>query len=177
MADPFHAWNEESNLATASYTHVPLAMFVVNRDAILANPHSLGLSVAPEKRIEDVAADLGRFVSIAIAFPAFTDGRGYSLARMLVERYQYTNEIRAVGNVLQDQIPLMRRCGINALVVTHEPTRAALAENRLPEVAIFINRLALPKCRLAPTPFFVVSPDISEAQALWLRLCLLDFLQ
>jgi len=153
IADPFHAWSETSDPATASYVHVPVPVFLANREAILANPHPLGLLVSPGDRIEDIAADLGRFASIAIAFPAFTDGRGYSTARMLTERYQYANEIRAVGDVLQDQIPLMRRCGINALVVTHEPTRAALLENRLPEVAIFYQPTGTTEVPVGTRPF------------------------
>ncbi|MCZ4345854.1 phosphoadenylyl-sulfate reductase [Devosia sp. J2-20] len=153
MADPFRAWSEESDAATASYTHVPLPVFVANRDAFLANPHPLGLQVSPGDRIEDVEADLGRFASIAITFPAFTDGRGYSTARLLTERYQYANEIRAVGDVLQDQIPLMRRCGVNALVVTHEPTRDALVENRLPEVGIFYQPVGTAEVPVGTRPF------------------------
>lgn len=153
MADPFRAWSEESDAATASYTHVPLPVFVANRDAFLANPHPLGLQLSPGDRIEDVEADLGRFASIAITFPAFTDGRGYSTARLLTERYQYANEIRAVGDVLQDQIPLMRRCGVNALVVTHEPTRDALVENRLPEVGIFYQPVGTAEVPVGTRPF------------------------
>ena len=153
IADPFHAWADESDPATASYTHVPLPVFLANRDAILANPHPLGLLVSPGDRVEDVAADLGRFASIAIAFPGFTDGRGYSTARLLVERYGYAQEIRAVGDVLQDQIPLMRRCGVNALVVTHEPTRAALTENRLPEVGIFYQPVGVTEVPVGTRPF------------------------
>ncbi|MFN4210856.1 MAG: DUF934 domain-containing protein, partial [Devosia sp.] len=65
----------------------------------------------------------------------------------------YSGEIRAVGDVLQDQIPLMRRCGINALVVTHEPTRAALLENRLPEVAIFYQPVGTTEVPVGTRPF------------------------
>ena len=70
-------------------------------------------------------------------FPAFTDGRGYSSARLLVERFGYKGELRAVGDVLADQIPLMRRCGITAFVVKHEPTRKALENGELATVNIF----------------------------------------
>jgi phosphoadenosine phosphosulfate reductase len=153
IADPFHEWADDSDPATASYKHVPLAVFLANRDAFLANPHPLGLLVVPGDRIEDVEADLGRFASIAIKFPAFSDGRGYSTARLLSERFRYSGEIRAVGDVLQDQIPLMRRCGINALVVTHEPTRAALLENRLPEVAIFYQPVGTTEVPVGTRPF------------------------
>jgi phosphoadenosine phosphosulfate reductase len=153
IADPFHDWAEDSDPATASYKHVPLPVFLANREAFLANPHPLGLLVVPGDRIEDVEADLGRFASVAIRFPAFSDGRGYSTARLLSERFHYAGEIRAVGDVLQDQIPLMRRCGITALVVTHEPTRAALIENRLPEVAIFYQPVGTSEVPVGTRPF------------------------
>jgi phosphoadenosine phosphosulfate reductase len=153
IADPFHEWAEDSDPATASYKHVPLPVFLANRDAFLANPHPLGLLVVPGDRIEDVEADLGCFASVAIKFPAFSDGRGYSTARLLAERYKYAGEIRAVGDVLQDQIPHMRRCGFNALVVTHEPTRAALIENRLPEVAIFYQPVGVTEVPIGTRPF------------------------
>ena len=153
IADPFHDWTDESEPATARYQHVPLPVFLAHREAFLANPHPLGLLVAPGESVEDVADDLERFASIAIKFPGFTDGRGYSTARLVSQRYQYTNEIRAVGDVLQDQIPLMRRCGFNALVVTHEPTRAALIENRLPEVAIFYQPVGTAEVPIGTRPF------------------------
>lgn len=153
IADPFYDWTDESEPATARYQHVPLPVFLAHREAFLANPHPLGLLVAPGESVEDVADDLKRFASIAIKFPGFTDGRGYSTARLVSQRYQYTNEIRAVGDVLQDQIPLMRRCGFNALVVTHEPTRAALIENRLPEVAIFYQPVGTAEVPIGTRPF------------------------
>ena len=153
IADPFHAWEEGDDAASARYKHIPLPVFLENRDAVLANPHPMGLLVSPGDAIESVEADLGRFASIAIKFPAFSDGRGYSTARLLAERYHYANEIRAVGDVLQDQIPLMRRCGINALVVTHEPTRQALVENRLPEVALFYQPVGVAEVPVGTRPY------------------------
>jgi len=153
IADPFHEWTEGSDPATASYKHVPLPVFLANREAFLATQHPLGLLVVPGDNIEQVEADLSRFASVAIRFPAFSDGRGYSTARLLAERYKYAGEIRAVGDVLQDQIPLMRRCGFNAFVVTHEPTRQALVENRLPEVAVFYQPVGATEIPLGTRPF------------------------
>ncbi len=153
IADPFHAWSENDVVASAAYTHVPLAVFLANRDAFMATAHPLGLLVAPGERIEDVAGDLARFASVAIAFPSFSDGRGYSTARMLSERFHFANEIRAVGDILQDQIPLMRRCGFNAFVVTHEPTRQALIENRLPEVDLFYQPVGIAEVPVGTRPF------------------------
>ncbi|MFG6666581.1 DUF934 domain-containing protein [Halomonas sp. HNIBRBA4712] len=65
--------------------------------------------------------------AVAIDFPAFTDGRGYSLARLLRERYGFTGELRAVGDVLVDQLNYMERCGFNAM---------ALRDDQEPEVAL-----------------------------------------
>ncbi|HTJ58630.1 MAG TPA: phosphoadenylyl-sulfate reductase [Devosiaceae bacterium] len=153
IADPFTPWAEAYEPATARYTHVPLKLFLEQREAVLASPHPLGLLVSPGEDIGLAQGDLGRFASVAIAFPAFTDGRGYSTARLLSERFGYKGEIRAVGDVLQDQIPLMRRCGINAFVVTHGPTRKALEAGQLPEVALFYQPVGATEVPVGTRPF------------------------
>src|SRR3569833_125328 len=114
IADPFRTWAEGDDPAAVRYTHIPLETFVANREAVLANPHPNGLLVLPADKVEDFAADLGRFASVAVSFPGFTDGRGYTSARLLSERYHYAGELRAIGDVLMDQITLMQRCGSNA---------------------------------------------------------------
>lgn len=141
IADPWRAWEEGDVSGEVRYTHVPLPIFAENREAFLANPHPLGLLVSPGDRVEDIAQDIGRFASIVVAFPAFTDGRGYSTARLLIERFAYEGELRAVGDVLHDQIPFMWRCGFNALVVTHAATRRALEQNGLAAVSVFMQPL------------------------------------
>ncbi|HEY4199832.1 MAG TPA: phosphoadenylyl-sulfate reductase [Devosiaceae bacterium] len=153
IADPFHAWSETDQADSARYVHVPLPVFLADREAFLSNPHPLGLLVAPSDAIETVADDLGRFASIAINFPAFTDGRGYSTARLLNERFDYQGEIRAVGDVLADQVPLMRRCGITAFVVTHAPTRKALEEGSLAEVDIFYQPVGKTEVPMGTRPY------------------------
>ncbi|RUT33147.1 phosphoadenylyl-sulfate reductase [Arsenicitalea aurantiaca] len=152
-ADPFRAWAEGDDPASVRYTHVPLPEFLAARDAFLANPHPLGLLVSSGDKVENVEGDLSRFASIAVRFPAFTDGRGYSTGRLLSERLGYGGELRAVGDVLQDQIPLMRRCGFNAFVVEHEPTRKALREGRLPEVSIFYQPVGTTEVPLGTRPY------------------------
>ena len=77
---------------------------------------------------------LWRLAMVALAFPKFSDGRSYSAARLLRERLGYKGELRATGDVLADQIPLMRRCGILSYEVRHAPTRAALEAHRLAEM-------------------------------------------
>lgn len=148
IADPFRAWAEGDDPAAVRYTHIPLPVFVDHREAVLNNPHPNGLLVSPGDRVEAAAADIGRFASIAIAFPAFTDGRGYSSARLITERYGYAGEVRAVGDVLADQIPLMRRCGISAFVIHNEPTRRALERGALASVSRYyqpVGGVAVPE--------------------------------
>jgi len=135
IADPFTPWSDAYAPATARYTHMPVPVFLAHREAVLKSPHPLGLLITPDDRLEKVAGDLGRFASIALEFPASGERRDYSAARLLVERHGYAGEIRAVGEVLEDQIPLMRRSGIGAFVVTDEPTRRALQKGQVPEAA------------------------------------------
>ncbi|MEO1280576.1 MAG: DUF934 domain-containing protein [Pseudomonadota bacterium] len=66
---------------------------------------------------------------VAIDFPKFTDGRGYSVARTLRDQLGFGGELLATGDVLVDQVPLMVRCGFSAFSVSHEPTARALASD------------------------------------------------
>ncbi|MCG6657137.1 DUF934 domain-containing protein [Halomonas campisalis] len=90
---------------------VPLARWQASEaSAELAPWLSSDTELTPE-----LADELGNAPLIAIDFPKFTDGRGYSLARLLRERYGYEGEIRAVGDVLVDQVFFLTRCGFDAL--------------------------------------------------------------
>ncbi|MEM8120240.1 DUF934 domain-containing protein, partial [Morganella morganii] len=77
----------------------------------------LGVWLDADEEPESIAGDLDRFQVIAVNFPAFTDGRGFSSARLLRERYGYKGEIRAIGDVLRDQLFFMRRCGFDAYAI------------------------------------------------------------
>ena len=61
-----------------------------------------------------IADDLAFFDLVALEFPIFKDGRAYSTARLLRERYHYKGELRAIGEVLRDQLQFMLRCGFDA---------------------------------------------------------------
>lgn len=66
---------------------------------------------------EMLAGVVNELPIIAVNFPKFSDGRGYSIARILRERLQYRNELRAVGDVLLDQLQFMKRCGFDTYVL------------------------------------------------------------
>ena len=64
--------------------------------------------------VVEMVADLPRLELVALEFPKFSDGRALSQARLLRERYGYRGEIRAMGDVLRDQLFFMTRCGFDA---------------------------------------------------------------
>ncbi|WP_109483806.1 DUF934 domain-containing protein [Paraburkholderia sp. C35] len=95
---------------------VPFALWQAERDALTASrsTQELGVWLAPDSEPADIVADFDKVALIAVDFPVFRDGRGYSTARLLRERYGYKGEIRAIGDVLRDQLRFYERCGFNA---------------------------------------------------------------
>ena len=92
---------------------VPLALWQAHKEQLKAiNP--IGVWLEAEQEIESLLDDLELFTVIALNFPVFTDGRHFSSARLLRERYAYSGEIRAIGDVLRDQLFFMQRCGFDA---------------------------------------------------------------
>lgn len=125
---------------------VPLSLWQSNQeDAELAPLLMSDTELNPE-----LAAELSKALAIAVDFPAFTDGRGYTIARLLRERYGYSGEVRAVGDVLVDQLDYMRRCGFSAM---------ALRDDQHPEDAL--RALSFISVRY--------QPDVEERQALFER--------
>ena len=78
---------------------------------------ALGVRLSPSDDPVLIVNDLDKLALIAVEFPAFTDGRGYSTATLLRERYGYKGELRAVGDVLRDQIFLMSRSGFTTFAL------------------------------------------------------------
>ncbi len=74
----------------------------------------IGLQLEPDQHPKDISDDLDNFELIAINFPTFHDGRGYSYAKILRDRFGYVGEIRAVGDVMRDQLYYLQRCGFTA---------------------------------------------------------------
>lgn len=99
-----------------------------------SNDVGLGVLIKPADDIRKLEPYLYRLEIVAVAFPAFNDGRAFSHASLLRQRLGYSNELRAVGDVLIDQIPLMQRVGIDSFAVTNETALKRLAEHRLPGI-------------------------------------------
>lgn len=104
---------------------VPLQLFRTERAALAARAARIGVLVCSDESVEELAGQLDGVAIVALDFPVFSDGRSYSNARILRERLGYTGCLRAVGDVLRDQIFLMRRCGFDSFAL--RPDRSAAA--------------------------------------------------
>ena len=93
---------------------VPWSYWMENREALSARDGKLGVCINGDDETEAVATYIDHFDLIALDFPVFKDGRSYSHARLLRERFNYKGELRAVGDVLRDQLFFMKRCGIDS---------------------------------------------------------------
>ncbi|EGF33132.1 hypothetical protein IMCC9480_1141 [Oxalobacteraceae bacterium IMCC9480] len=98
---------------------VPLSVWQARRDE-LAGRAEVGVWLASSERAEDIKDDLGYFAVIAVDFPKFADGRGYSTAYNLRARMGYEGELRAIGDVLRDQLFYMSRVGFDAFATRED---------------------------------------------------------
>jgi uncharacterized protein (DUF934 family)/rhodanese-related sulfurtransferase len=92
---------------------VPLAVYREDPAGWRARRGDLGVLLSAQDDPLEIADDLERLSLVAVDFPSFTDGRGYSTGRLLRDRYQWRGELRAVGDVLRDQLQLLARCGFD----------------------------------------------------------------
>ena len=113
VADRFTAVADDAALpdAPALISLARIATLEAGRNA------ELGIQVKSTTAPEDIAPYLDRVTLVAIEFPKFRDGRGFTIARTLRERYGYTGDIRAVGHFLPDQYSQLLRCGFTSAVV------------------------------------------------------------
>jgi uncharacterized protein (DUF934 family) len=94
-------------------TIVPLKVWQAQRSA-LQQRSDIGVWIASDERPEELKDDVASLPVIAVDFPKFADGRGYSIAYNLRARLAYTGELRAIGDVLRDQLFYMQRVGFNS---------------------------------------------------------------
>ena len=113
---------------------VPLARWRAEREVLVGSGRKIGVRVQAGDIIEPASDGLDQVALISVAFAKFSDGRGYSTGRILRDRYGFTGELRAEGDVLIDQMPQMIRCGFTSFAVSHAGTIAALERGELPAV-------------------------------------------
>ncbi|MDH5558575.1 MAG: DUF934 domain-containing protein [Alphaproteobacteria bacterium] len=110
------AWThvaEDAALPTDRPATLSLQRWKAAREELYGRNLSLGVRLESHERVEEILPDLPRLALIALDFPNLNDGRHFTTARLLRERYGFHGKIRATGQVLRDQIDPMRRCGFN----------------------------------------------------------------
>jgi uncharacterized protein (DUF934 family) len=113
-------WTDASGLEAipqAGPVIVSLEQWEAHRDALVGRADPVGIRLRSDEPPARIADDLAHFELVALEFPAFKDGRAYSYARLLRERHGYTGELRAVGDVLCEQLHFMERCGFDAFEI------------------------------------------------------------
>jgi uncharacterized protein (DUF934 family) len=111
----------ESDPATQSIPSgqwlVPFGVWIAQRESLQARTGEIGVWLSPADDLNVVATEFAAWPLIAIDFPKFTDGRGYSIAWRLRNHHKYVGELRAVGHVLVDQLYFMLRVGFDSLAL------------------------------------------------------------
>ncbi len=113
VADPWVSVDDAAEIPADSPVIVSQERWLQRAKDLAGRNAPVGVRLKSHQSPAAIAGDLDRFSLIALEFPHFKDGRAYSYARLLRERYGFKGEIRAVGNVLRDQHQFMIRCGFD----------------------------------------------------------------
>ena len=146
---------------------VPLDVWHAHRAQLLdrAEHGEVGVWLAGDDDLDALADDVARLKVIAVEFPKFTDGRGYSIAALLRTRYGYTGELRAIGDVLRDQFNYLTRCGFDVL----QPREGRYTDAQLEAAVASIADFTQPyqASVVHPQPLFrrVARPDARQVKS------------
>ncbi len=135
IEDRYRRIDDEAALPDAGGLIVSLPRFESEKDALFARDAPLGVWLAAHDSPRSIANDLARLAVVALDFPAFNDGRAFSSARLLRERYAYKGELRAIGEVMLEQLPFMVRSGFNTFE-TNDPHALEAFEQVVEEVRV-----------------------------------------
>jgi uncharacterized protein (DUF934 family) len=134
--DPWHKIVNGEALPSDGPVVVPFERWRVDRDKLLGRNTPLGIRLANTQSVAELASDIERLELIVLEFPKFVDGRAYSQARLLRERYGYRHELRATGNVLRDELQFMQRCGFDAFEID-DPKALESWQAAIKEIDVF----------------------------------------
>ncbi len=123
VEDSFQRVTDEA-IPTTGAVLVDLATWQAQREQLKGRAEPVGVVLKSDEHPEVLADDLPGLALVALDFPTFRDGRAYSYARLLRDRYEFTGELRAVGDVLLEQLLYMQRCGFDAFEIeSDDPER------------------------------------------------------
>ena len=118
--DNFHKTVGHAELPVIGDVLVNLNQWNQHKGLLLSSHQSVGVLLQSNEHPKAIANDIKHFDLIALEFPVFRDGRPYSYAKLLRERYRFSGELRAVGEVLLDQLYFMDRVGFNSFEFNSE---------------------------------------------------------
>ncbi len=126
--DPFRFVRDAEAVPERVDIVVTLPRLIAEKAALAQREGRLGVTLEPTDDLAELVPHLAELSLIAVHFPKFGDGRGYSHARLLRDRHGYRGELRAVGEVLSDQLFYMQRCGMDSFyLVDGKDVAAAIA--------------------------------------------------
>jgi uncharacterized protein (DUF934 family) len=128
ITDAFAHVAEDAELPADGAVLVTAKRFLGDPDAILQRAGKAGAIWPNNRDVDDLVPYLGRLAVVALVFPTFRDGRAYSQARLLRERFAWRGELRATGQVLRDQFVFMLRAGFDAFEVKKQADAEAFAQ-------------------------------------------------
>jgi uncharacterized protein (DUF934 family) len=128
VTDRFVAVADDAPVPVDGAVIVPAARFLADRDELFARAAPVGVAWPNSRPVAELAPHVDRLALIALAFPTFKDGRAYSQARLLRERFSFRGELRATGDVLRDQFVFMLRAGFDAFEVKKDADAQVFAE-------------------------------------------------
>tara|TARA_R110001599_G_scaffold55095_5_gene152656 strand:+ start:321 stop:800 length:480 start_codon:yes stop_codon:yes gene_type:complete len=126
VEDSWQVWRDTENLPSTGGYIVPFALWQTHKDALQALGE-IAVFLASDQSPKLLGADVSRFALIAVDFPKFADGRGFSYGRELREQHGFTGELRAIGDFMRDQLFFLKRCGFNSFALESDELDEALA--------------------------------------------------
>jgi uncharacterized protein (DUF934 family) len=134
--DAFARVADDAELPIGGAVLISAARFLADADALSWRLGKTGVIWPNNRDVDDLVPYLDRLALVALVFPTFRDGRAYSQARLLRERYHYRGELRATGQVLRDQFVFMLRAGFDAFEVKKDSDAEAFA-NTVKRYSVF----------------------------------------
>ena len=128
VADEYVHLADDAELPVDGAVLVSAERFLADPEAALSRKAKTGVIWPNNRDIAELASYLGKLAAVALVFPTFRDGRAYSQARLLRERYNYRGELRATGQVLRDQFVFMLRAGFDAFEVKKQADAEAFMQ-------------------------------------------------
>ncbi len=119
---------DDAALPEDCHALVSMTRWLKDRDTLLTRNKPIGVALAAGDNPDEIMGDLDRFGLIAVDFPVFKDGRGFSYGRLIRHRGKFEGELRATGGMLVDQLHYLVRCGFDAVEGDKRITEAAWAE-------------------------------------------------